>query len=971
MPISKLLLNCTNGKSESEMVELDLSSKDLLDLLNDYIRSKTLDTGISINDITLPLTVPGNLQDGSGNSVSHHEPSFDYKKNFVLSSHFTINSINYTRREYRISSVDVITCIDDVISFFQALWSHEISALSSRDKIQFNIETSGLSKSFYTHLMFVDDFHIETMLSCIEKVIKSNENFIIDSTTRIGFTTCLNPSGAGYKAVATLEDNLKKKCVIAIRNADEIYMARALVVGLAVLNDDPMNRNIKEGRSEQKEQAMHLLKRLGLPTTRLGLDSVAKIEEYLKISILVVDWFNGNKVIYPGDSRYYNKEARCLALLKSNDHFHCITKINAYYANSHWCFHCCKATKAFHKCTETCNLCCNVKCNPDSKIVESCSNCNKSFYQGSCLALHQAKGCGDDWSCITCKKIYKREDYNDKVENHKCGDKVCRNCGVMVRFGHRCYLKPREPPTKEVAPLQLAFFDFECYADANGVHHVNLVTVLYQNSEEFFIFYNIQEFYDWLVDLRHNEFRFIAHNSAGYDAQFILKHMIDNCFTPDTITNGTKIIQMIVKRNNLTITFIDSLNFMNRPLSKLPSMFGIENEVRKGFFPHFFNKPENMEFIGKLSDIPKEMFGLNNMKKAVAESFLKWYDLNGDRRYDFKYEFVEYCKNDTFILKRCCLLFRGVYRSLTHIDPFRFPTISSACYHDFRLNYLKEKTIPIYYPPFKKSHSRAATLWLEYTMQSTGSIIRHANRGGEYRIPELGIFVDGYCHSTGVVYEFHGCFYHACPRCYPDQSLVNPKNQNKTMEEIYKATLERTAVLRDNGYVVEEMWECDFLSMLKVDLDLQKFNENYEFIGSLDVQDAYYGARVNATVLYYETKEDEKVLYYDYTSLYPYVASTMKFPCCHPTKYYSGQLRKLENVEDYFGFIKCKILPPRGLIHPVLPSRINGKLMFVLCHTCAVTNSQHVCNHNELERSLTGTWVTEEVSLALKKDTRL
>jgi hypothetical protein len=194
------------------MVELDLSSKDLLDLLNDYIRSKTLDTGISINDITLPLTVPGNLQDGSGNSVSHHEPSFDYKKNFVLSSHFTINSINYTRREYRISSVDVITCIDDVISFFQALWSHEISALSSRDKIQFNIETSGLSKSFYTHLMFVDDFHIETMLSCIEKVIKSNENFIIDSTTRIGFTTCLNPSGAGYKAVATLEDNLKKKC---------------------------------------------------------------------------------------------------------------------------------------------------------------------------------------------------------------------------------------------------------------------------------------------------------------------------------------------------------------------------------------------------------------------------------------------------------------------------------------------------------------------------------------------------------------------------------------------------------------------------------------------------------------------------------------------------------------------------------------------------------------------------------------
>ena len=124
MPISKLLLNCTNGKSESEMVELDLSSNDLLDVLNDYIRNKTLDRGISTNDITLPLTVPGNLQGGSVNSVLHCEPSLDYTKNFVLSSHFSINSINYTRREYRISSVDVITCIDDVISFFQALYRY-------------------------------------------------------------------------------------------------------------------------------------------------------------------------------------------------------------------------------------------------------------------------------------------------------------------------------------------------------------------------------------------------------------------------------------------------------------------------------------------------------------------------------------------------------------------------------------------------------------------------------------------------------------------------------------------------------------------------------------------------------------------------------------------------------------------------------------------------------------------------------
>ena len=45
----------------------------------------------------------------------------------------------------------------------------------------------------------------------------------------------------------------------------------------------------------------------------------------------------------------------------------------------------------------------------------------------------------------------------------------------------------------------------------------------------------------------------------------------------------------------------------------------------------------------------------------------------------------------------------------------------------------------------------------------------------------------------------------------------------------------------------------------------------------------------------------------------------------------------------------------------VLPARIGGKLLFPLCQLCAQNLAENSCEHNESERALVGTWVTEEV----------
>ncbi|KAF4518576.1 hypothetical protein B566_EDAN015731 [Ephemera danica] len=57
------------------------------------------------------------------------------------------------------------------------------------------------------------------------------------------------------------------------------------------------------------------------------------------------------------------------------------------------------------------------------------------------------------------------------------------------------------------------------------------------------------------------------------------------------------------------------------------------------------------------------------------------------------------------------------------------------------------------------------------------------------------------------------------------------------------------------------------------------------------------------------------------------------------------------------GIIKCKILPPTDLFHPVLPFRINDRLMFALCRTCAMNECQTECIHTDPDdRAFVGTW---------------
>ena len=108
-------------------------------------------------------------------------------------------------------------------------------------------------------------------------------------------------------------------------------------------------------------------------------------------------------------------------------------------------------------------------------------------------------------------------------------------------------------------------------------------------------------------------------------------------------------------------------------------------------------------------------------------------------------------------------------------------------------------------PQQAQPFGQMAVQWLTWESAKSGCTIRHQVNGREKRIGKRR--VDGWCAETRTAYQFHGCFWHGCPKCY-DQNETNSVN-GKTMAVLLEDTKKNTAYLRCHVHVVE-MWECEW-----------------------------------------------------------------------------------------------------------------------------------------------------------------
>jgi G:T-mismatch repair DNA endonuclease (very short patch repair protein) len=119
-----------------------------------------------------------------------------------------------------------------------------------------------------------------------------------------------------------------------------------------------------------------------------------------------------------------------------------------------------------------------------------------------------------------------------------------------------------------------------------------------------------------------------------------------------------------------------------------------------------------------------------------------------------------------------------------------------------------------------KKHSKLATLWLEYMSVRDKVIIQHANNGGEHRVKNTLYHSDGFCENTNTLYEFHGTYWHGDPRRYKADEMN--KQMNKPFGELYKNTLKKIQICKEQGYNVIECWEADWKTGIKAVKKLQK-----------------------------------------------------------------------------------------------------------------------------------------------------
>lgn len=108
--------------------------------------------------------------------------------------------------------------------------------------------------------MKVGRLSTDRLLSEIERVLQSYEEFVVDQSLEIEVVLVKLPSGKGHKkkCYVDLEKSLKeKKTFIKIINRDHLCCAKAIVTAKARIGKHPKWNSIRKGNIILKGDGMH------------------------------------------------------------------------------------------------------------------------------------------------------------------------------------------------------------------------------------------------------------------------------------------------------------------------------------------------------------------------------------------------------------------------------------------------------------------------------------------------------------------------------------------------------------------------------------------------------------------------------------------------------------------------------------------------------------------------------------------
>uniref|UniRef100_A0A914H8W3 DNA-directed DNA polymerase n=1 Tax=Globodera rostochiensis TaxID=31243 RepID=A0A914H8W3_GLORO len=453
-----------------------------------------------------------------------------------------------------------------------------------------------------------------------------------------------------------------------------------------------------------------------------------------------------------------------------------------------------------------------------------------------------------------------------------------------------------------------------------------------------------------------------AHAGSRYDHVLVYGEMLRMGVRPNLVRQGNHLLELRApKKGGITATvFRDSYKLIPLKLAAFVKTFGLEIDgvENKKYFPHKFNKEENYD--NALDTLPPlEMYYPGGHFPEERKKLERWHRENFNTPFLLREVIADYCKTDVQILAHGVIKMRELFYNETRHDITDSVTIPSACMKVFvtLAHYDKQKIAIIPHLGYEKrgkqsSIARKYLKWrAEEEMRENGLTLRHVESpGGEYKFGNFSL--DGMLERPGegnnLAIEVNGCFWHACPHCFPDDAAIVAGGE--TAGAIRARDAKRIAQIA-REFEVEIVWECHLNRLLDDTPAMKAFFDNTPDSGPIDFHDAFFGGRtgpewLGASVIL-ESGEllPRTIKIKDFNSLYPSRNMFTNYPVGHPTLLHFDKdvhwckPADMKGDDGYplEGIIKCFVVPPRH-VHcgiPVLPLRMNKRTLFPLCRKCS------------------------------------